>query len=177
MPSYTSYPMVLNGVFLGMVALRSDQINYFEIPAATATELSAAQYTTSGTDIKRNKYENRLDSTNPAATAVTVKRTGRTRTRSKDHLMRGGRSIKIPTELKSTPPATASTNPNNTVVRKANIRFTTIKFPGTADLAEISAWLHTKLVQHKPTYMKAPGGRSYPLAPFTGQATGQPTTP
>lgn len=170
--------MVLNGVFIGMVAIRSDQKNYFNIPDPTSAELSLAKYTTSGSNITRNRYSSRLDSTTAAGTPVTVNRTARSKTRSKDHLMRGGRAIKIPTELKSTPPRSASTDPNTTVIPRENIRFTSIRFPNGADLAEISAWLHTKLIAHKPSYMKAPGGRSYPLVPFTtGTPTAQTTTP
>lgn len=176
MPSYSQYPMVLNGVFIGMVGIRSDQKKYFDIPEPTTAELTAAKYTTSGTDYQRKRYSNRLDSTTAAATNITVKRTSRAKTRAKDHIMRGGRAIKIPTELRSTPPTTASTDPNTTVIRRESIRFTTIRFPGTADLAEISAWLHAKLVTKKPSYMKAPGGRTYPLVPFTGAVTGQDTT-
>lgn len=176
MPSYSSYPMVLNNVYIGMISIRSDQKNYFDIPDPTTAELTAAQYSTSGTDIQRKRYSQRLDSTTAGGTNVQVKRTSRTRTRSKDHLMRGGKSIKIPTELRSTPPNAASTDPNATVVSRENIRFTSIRFPGSADLAEISAWLHLKLVTKKPSYMKAPGGRSYPLVPFVGQVTGQEAT-
>jgi hypothetical protein len=168
--------MVLNGVFIGMVGIRTDQQNYFNIPEPTQAELTASQYRTSGTNINRNRFSQRLDSTVPGATAVVVNRTGKTRNHSKDNPMRGGRAIKIPTELTSTPPRIGSTDPNNTVIPKPTIRFTTIKFPGTADLAEISAWLHLKLTAKKPKYMKAPGGRSYPLVPFTGTVTGASTT-
>lgn len=167
--------MVLNGVFIGMIGIRSDQKNYFNIPDPTVAELTAAQYRTSGTNTTRNRYGERLDSTAPGTTSITVNRTSRSKTRSKDHLMRGGKSIKIPTELTSTPVRAGSTDPNSTVVVRPNIRFTSIRFPGSADLAEISAWLHAKLTAHKPTYMKAPGGRSYPLVPFVGTATGTGT--
>lgn len=177
MPSYSSYPMVLNGVFIGMIGIRSDQKNYFNIPEPTVAELTAAQYRTSGSNVSRNRYSQRLDSAAPVGTPVTVDRTAETKNRSKDHLMRGGRSIKIPTELTTTPPRPASTDPNNTNIPRANIRFTSIRFPGNAGLAEISAWLHAKLIAHKPSYMKAPGGRSYPLVPFVGTVTGTNTTP
>lgn len=175
MPSYFNYPMVLNGVYIGMIGLRTDQQNYFDIPPATQEELSLAERTTSGSNIQRNLFSNRLDS-QTATRQVTVNRTARTKRRKKDHLSRGGRPIKIPTELTSTPPTQVTTNPSNTVVPRPSIRFTTIKFPGTADLAEISAWLYLKLVNHKPLYMKSPGGGAYPLAPFTGQITGQSGT-
>ncbi len=164
--------MVLNNVFIGMVAIRSDQQNYFEIPPATVAELTAAQYKTNGTDVTRKRYSERLDSREAAGANITVKRKVRTRNRSKDHLMRGGRAIKIPTDLRSTPVVPQSTDGSTVRIPKPSIRFTVIKFPGNADLAEISAWLHLKLVTKKPTYFKAPGGRSYPLAPFVGTVTG-----
>lgn len=172
MPVYGQFPMVLNNVYIGMVGIRSDQQAYFDIPNPTETELTLAQYKTNGTDITRKRYPNRLDSREPSGTNITVKRRVRTRNHSKDHIMRGGRAIKIPTELTSTPVRGQTTDGSPPPAATASIRYTTIKFPGSADLAEISAWLHLKLVAKKPTHFKAPGGRSYPLAPFVGQATG-----
>ncbi len=173
-----SYPMVLNSVFVGMLDLRTDQIKYFNIPDATTAELALAQTTTSGSNYTKNVYSNRLDSTTPTR-QVQVDRTQRTKTRRKTMLGRGGKAISIPTELKTSPPAGGTTNPGNTIIKRETIRFTTIRFPGAADLSEISAWLHVKLVAHKPKFMKSPAGSAYPIAPFpTGNvATGGNTTP
>lgn len=178
MPSYETYPMVLNNVFVGMVALRTDQIKYFGIPDATTAELTLAQTTSSGSNYQRNLHSNRLDSATPTK-QVTVDRTARTKTRRKTILGRGGKAITIPTELRSTPPSNKTTNPGNTIVKRETIRFTTIRFPGAADLSEISAWLHIKLVSHKPKYMKSPAGCAYPITPFPSGnvATGADTTP
>lgn len=172
MPAYGQFPMVLNNVYIGMLAIRTDQQKYFDIPNPTEAELTAAQYKTSGTDITRQRYPNRLESAAASGPSITVKRKARTKNHSKDHLMRGGRAIKIPTELRSKPVRAATTDGSAPPPSRENIRFTTIKFPGNADLAEISAWLHAKLVAKKPTYFKAPGGRAYPLAPFVGTVTG-----
>ena len=178
MPSYVNYPMVLNGVFVGMLGLRTDQLDYFNIPDATPQELALAKTVSSGSNFQRNLHSNRLDSTAPTR-QVTVDRTRRSKDRGKDHLSRGGRPIIIPTELKSTPPSATSTDPGATVIRRESVRTTTIKFPGNADIAEISAWLHAKLVSHKPKTMKVKGGRAYAVAPFaTGNTvTGACTTP
>lgn len=170
--------MVLNNIYVGIVDLRTDQINYFNIPDATPAELALATFTTDGGNYTRNLHSNRLDSATPTR-QVTVDRTARTKTRSKFTLGRGGKAIKVPTELLSTPPSAGSTNPGSTIIKRPTVRFTTIKFPGSADLAEISAWLYIKLVAHKPKYMKSPGGRSYPIAPFPigNVATGGDATP
>lgn len=173
-----SYPMVLNNVFVGLLDLRTDQIKYFNIPDATTAELALAQTTTSGSNYQRNLFSNRLDSATPTK-QVSVDRTARTKTRRKTIIGRGGKAIKIPTELRSTPPSGGTTNPGNTVIKRESIRFTTIRFPGAADLSEISAWLYVKLTAHKPKFMKSPSGSAYPIAPFpTGNvATGAGTTP
>lgn len=165
MPSYQSYPMVLNGVFLGMIGLRTDQISYFNIPVATPEELKLAEYTIGSTTFQKKIYSNRLD-TATSNDSTTVKRKARTKKSSKDHIARGGRPIKIPTQLRSIPATQPTTDGGNTIIKPGSIRMTTIKFPGVADLAEISAWLHAKLVAKKPTYLKSPGGRVYPIAPF-----------
>lgn len=177
MPSYVNYPMVLNNVYIGMLGLRTDQIDYFNIPAATSAELALAKTVTSGSNFQRNLHSNRLDSTTPTR-QVTVDRTRRARDRGKDHLMRGGRPIIIPTELRSTPSSAGSTDPGATVIRRETVRTTTIKFPNEADLAEISAWLYLKLTAHKPKTMKTRGGRAYAVAPFASGnvATGGDTT-
>lgn len=178
MPSYINYPMVLNNVYVGMVGLRTDQKTYFSVPDATEAELALAKYRTSGTDYERNYFPDRLDSLTPSATTITVKRTSKTKDRAKDHIARGGRRISIPTELKSTPPTTAFTNPSDSLIARPNIRYTIIRFPGAADISEISAWLYLKLVSKKPKYMKIPGGRTYLIAPFgSGTVTGTNTTP
>lgn len=161
-----------------MLDLRTDQIAYFNIPDATTAELALAQTTTSGGNYTRNVYSNRLDSTTPTR-QVTVDRTARTKTRRKTMLGRGGKPIKIPTDLRTSPPSGGTTNPGNTVINKETIRFTTIRFPGSADLSEISAWLHAKLVGHKPKFFKSPAGSAYPVVPFPSGnvATGGDTTP
>lgn len=178
MPNYETYPMVLNSVFVGMLDLRTDQIKYFNIPKATEAELGLAKTTSSGSNYTKQVYSNRLDSATPTR-QVTVDRTARTKSRRKAALGRGGKAIKIPTELRSSPPSGGSTNPGNTIIKRETIRFTTIRFPGAADLAEISAWLHLKLVSHKPTYLKSPSGSTYPVGPFSSGnvATGGDTTP
>lgn len=177
MSQYQNYPMVLNNVYLGMIGLRTDQMNYFDIPKASDAEWKAAQYKTSGTDIFRSRFPNQLDSTAKSGTDIKVKRTARTKNHSKDNLMRGGRKVIIPTEMRSVPPTANSTDPNNTTIKKGNIRTTVIKFPGAADMAEISAWVHLKLVSKKPKYIKLPGGRNYPVVAFTsGQVTGAEET-
>lgn len=178
MPQYFNYPMVLNGVYIGMIGLRTDQQKYFDIPDPTAAELTAAQYRTNGTDVTRSRFPNRLDSTTKSGTDVRVRRTARTKNHAKDHVARGGRPIVIPTELKSTPPTTNSTDGSSTIVKRETIRTTRIKFPGAADMAEISAWIHAKCVSKKPKFIKTPGGRNYPVAPFAGgTVTGEDTTP
>lgn len=177
MPSYVNYPMVLNNVFIGMLGLRTDQIDYFNIPPATAAELALAKTVSSGSNYQRNLHSNRLDSVTPTR-QVTVDRTRRSKDRGKDHLMRGGKRIIVPTELRSTPPSAGSTDPGATIIRRETVRTTTIKFPGDADISEISAWLHLKLVAHKPRTMKSPGGRAYAVAPFASgnTVTGADTT-
>lgn len=172
MPKYNNYPMVLNNVFLGMLGLRDDQQRYFNIPDATAAELSLQKITIEAESYQRNLHSNRLDSTAPTR-QVTVKRKARSKDRTKDHLMRGGRPIIIPTELISTPVARPTADPSSAIVPSPSYRTTIIKFPRTADISEISAWVYGKFAGHKPKFIKVPGGRVYTVAPFgVGQVTG-----
>lgn len=178
MASYITYPMVLNNVYVGIVDVRTDQLNYFNIPTPSPEELAKAKYTVDGSDYQRNLFSQRLDSDAPTR-LVTVDRKSMTRDRGKFVRGRGGKPIKIPTELRSVPPTSQSTNPADVTIKRGTIRFTTMRFPGHADLSEISAWLHLKLVSHKPLYMISPSGRTYPVAPFPvgNRATGPDTTP
>lgn len=178
MPTYSPYPMVLNGVFLGMVDLRSDQINYFDIPAASAAEQAFTSYLGEIKAHTRKVYSTRLDSATSTREINVDKKINIPRKRRKNIKGRGGRPIKVPTELTSTPSTPPSTTGGGTI-RRPSVRMTTIKFPSGASLSEISAWLHLKLVSKKPTYMQSPSGQAYPIGPMpTGaQATPQTATP
>lgn len=180
MPQYgNTYPMVLNGVFLGLINIRSDVKDYYNIPDPTPAELAFVNYRGEIAAHSRNIFSNRLDSTAPTKTVQVSKKTGISRSRGKTMKGRGGKPIKIPSELTSTPATVATTNPGATVVRRPQIRYTTVRFPGSASIGEISAWLNLKLTAHKPTTFTSPGGKAYPVAPLVAGATvtGQDTTP
>lgn len=155
------YPMVLNGVFLGMLGLREDQIDYFNIPVATAAELALVNYEGSIKAHKRNIYSDRLDSTTPTRVKSIERVAVINRDRSKSVNSRGGKPIKIPTALTSTPAQTSTAQ--DAPPRLASIRYTIIKFPGSASNAEISRWLFAKCVAHKPSFFKTPAGASHPV--------------
>lgn len=169
---YKPYPMVLNNVFIGMLGIRTDQKDYFNIPDATATEQAFVSYIGSIKSHKRNIYSNRLNDT----TATTVKSIAKvnnvSRRRKKLVNSRGGKPISIPTELTSTPAASTTGG----TAGKPSIRFTTIRFPGAASNAEISSWLNSKLASHKPTYFKTPAGAAYPIG-SSATTPAAPSTP
>jgi hypothetical protein len=174
--SYIPYPMVLNGVFIGMLGIREDQQDYFNIPEPTAAEKALVNYQGSIKAHKRNIFSDRLDSTAPTRTKSIERVAVVDRVRRKLSNSKGGKPVKIPTELTSTP-ATTSTAESPTP-RKASIRFTTIKFPAAASNSEISRWLNTKLASHKPSYFKTPAGASYPVTGAgAAPVTGTPTNP
>jgi len=155
------YPMVLNGVLIGMLGLREDQIKYFNIPNPTPAEEALVHYNGSIKAHSRHIYSNRLDDTAPTRTKQISKVAVVPRDRSKSVNSRGGKAIKIPTQLTSTPEQNSTAA--NPTPRTPSIRFTTIKFPGAASNAEISRWLFTKCVGKKPTYFKTPAGASHPV--------------
>lgn len=180
MPTYgDAYPMVLNNVFLGMISIRSDQKRYFGILDPTAEELAFVKYVGEVAGYSKNIYSERLDSTSPTRTITVDKKTGIQRERGKTTNGRGGRAIKIPTELTNTPPSRPTTNAASTVIRRPQVRYTIMRFPNGASMGEISAWLHLKLVSHKPKIMISPGGKTYSVSPFSAgaQATGQNVIP
>lgn len=180
MPQYSeAYPMVLNGVFIGLISIRSDVKNYFDIPDPTPAELAFINYRGEIAAHSRNIYSNRLDSTSPTKTVNVDKKTGISRSRGKTFKGRGGKPIKIPTQLTTTPNSTPTTDPGATVIKRPQIRYTTVRFPGEASIGEISAWLNQKLVSKKPATFTSPGGKSYPVAPLAAGTTptGQNTTP
>lgn len=180
MGKHELYPMVLNGVFIGMLDLRADQIDYFNIPAPTEAEAALQTYVGSRAGYTRNRFPERLDDTAPVGTPITVGRVAAVgRTHRKIKRGAGGKPIKIPTELTSTPINTSTGGAGTPVPRKPTIRFTTIKFPGAADLSEISRWLDIKLVAHKPNFFISPAGQSYPVGGFSNAVapTGVDTTP
>lgn len=180
MPQYgDTYPMVLNGVFIGLINIRSDVKNYYNIPDPTAAELAFVNYRGEIAAHTRNIFSNRLDSTAPTKTIQVSKKTGISRSRGKTLKGRGGKPIKIPTELTTTPATAPTTDPGATVIRRPQIRYTTLRFPGEASIGEISAWLHLKLTAKKPATFTSPGGKAYPVAPLATGATvsGQDTTP
>lgn len=163
--------MVLNGVFLGLISLRSDVKNYFNIPEATEAEKAFINYRGEIKGHSRNIYSDRLDSTAPTRTVNVDKKTGISRTRAKTIKGRGGKAVKIPTELTTTPASPATTDPGAAVIRKPNIRYVTVRFPASASVGEISAWLNAKLTAHKPKSFQPVGGRAYPVAPLASGAT------
>lgn len=181
MTTHSVYPMVLNGKYIGLIGLRSDQQKYFDIPDPTPAEKAFVNYKGEIKAHTRNRFPNRLDSATFVGTPTQVgKKTGISRQRGKDVNSRGGKPIKIPTELRSVPQTAPTSDPGATVVPGGSIRFTTIKFPGAANIGEISAWLNQKCVgSHKPTYFKSPAGRSYAVAALAAGAivTGPDTTP
>lgn len=166
--------MVLNGVLIGMLGLREDQIDYFNIPEATTEEQGLISYLGSTKEHKRNIHRERLDDATPTTSRTIGRRTNVERKRRKLFNNKGGKSIKIPTELLSTP-QTTSTAQNPPPVRPS-VRHTTIRFPGRASNSEISRWLNAKLVSHKPKTFKTPSGSDYPVGPGVAAATPTPTT-
>ena len=171
--------MVLGGVLIGMLGLREDQIDYFNIPPATADELALVNYRGEVAAHSRNIHSNRLDDTTATRTRAIGRRVNISRNRKKVDLSKGGKPIKIPTELNSTPLVPASTTAtSSTTVRRPSVRHTTIRFPGNASNSQISRWLHTKLASHKPNFFKTPAGVSYPVvAPAATTPAPAATTP
>lgn len=159
---YSPYPMVVNSIFIGVLGLRDDQIDYFNIPVPTAAEQAFMSYVGSINPYTRNIFTNRLTSTTPTRTIQVGSTTGIPRVRKKIVNSRGGKIIKIPTELTSTPSAPPNP-PANAPTIVPSIRFTTIKFPGGASNGEISAWIFAKFQVHKPSYFKTPSGANYPV--------------
>lgn len=159
---YQLYPMVLNNIYIGMLSLRSDQIKYFNIPVQTAAEKEIVQYIGSIKAHKRNIHSNRLDDTTPTKVKSIDRVAAVPRQRGKAALGRGGKPYKVPTDLTSTPATTSTAQ--DAPARLPKIRFTTFRFPGGASNAEISLWLNTKLVAHKPTYFLTPAGKSYAIS-------------
>lgn len=175
----TMYPMVLNGVFIGIVNLRSDQVNYFNIPEPTAAELEFLKYTGSIAAHSRKIRSSRLDNTTGNKTVTVDKKNGIARERGKTAKGRGGKPIKVPTELVNTPAPRPSTSPGGTVINRSVPVYTTIRFPGSASMGEISAWLHLKLVGKKPKSFQSPAGKTYAVSPLVAGAvvSGGDTTP
>lgn len=172
--TYEVYPMVLNNVFIGMIGLRSDQKRYYGIPEPTAQEEAKVHYQGEIAGHRRNIFSKRLDDQNPTRTIEIKKVTAIDRDRSKTVASRGGKPIKIPTQLQSTPAAIPSTDANNPPPpRTPSTRYTTIKFPQAASNGEISRWLHAKCVEKKPLIFKTPAGQTHRVsatgnAPVTG---------
>lgn len=169
------YPMVLNGIFIGMLGLREDQVEYFNIPPATPAEEALVHYEGSRKAHKRNIHSNRLDDTAPTRVKSIERIAVVNRDRSKSVNSRGGKSIKIPTDLTSTPQQTSTAA--DAPPRLPSIRFTTIKFPGAASNAEISRWLFAKCVKDKPKFFKTPAGSSHPVVGTAIVVTPPPTNP
>lgn len=159
---YQLYPMVLNNIYIGMLSLRSDQVDYFNIPDQSPAEKDIVQYIGSIKAHKRNIHSNRLDDTAPTRVKSIERVAAVARQRGKSALGRGGKPYKVPTELTSIPATTSTAQ--GAPARQPMIRFTTFRFPGAASNAEISLWLNTKLVAHKPTYFLTPAGKSYAIS-------------
>lgn len=182
MPNYNlTYPMVLNNVFLGMISIRSDQQDYFNIPAPSTTELSVVKYRGEIAAHTRAVFSKGLDASaiEPTRQVNITKKTGISREHGKNAKARGGRPFKIPTQLTSTPQTAATTDAGAAIVRLPQIRHTIIRFPGEASIGEVSAWLHLKCVAKKPVSFQSPGGKTYSVSPLASGAvvSGADTTP
>lgn len=169
---YQPYPMVINGIFIGMIGLRKDQIDYFNIPAATPAEEALVHYIGSIKAHKRNIHSKRLDDTAPTRVKSIERVAAIDRNRKKLVNSRGGKPITIPTELISVP--AQSSTAADAPARRGNVRTTVIRFPGAASNGEISRWIKAKFVGHTPTYFKTPAGASYPVTTGTAPVTGAP---
>lgn len=180
MPSYNdAYPMVLNNVYLGVISIRSDQKAYFGIPDATTTELAFLKYRGEIAQHTRKIRSERLDSGTTTREVQVKKVTGISRERGKVIKGRGGKAIKIPTELRNVPAATPTTSPGAPLNRRSTVVYTIIRFPSKASMGEISAWLHEKLKTKKPKSFQSPSGKTYGISPLVTGAivTGEDTTP
>lgn len=150
--AYKELPMFLDNVFLGLIGIREDQIDYFGIVETTAIP----SITTGRKQHQRNIFSERLDDENTITRTVRVNRSNKPRNREKRRV-NAGKKIKLPTELVSTPSVTTGTT------AKSTVRNTTINFPGNVSNYEIARWLNAKVVSHKPTFFYSPSGARQPI--------------
>jgi len=161
--------MVLNGVFIGLISLRSDQADYFGIPDATPAELAFVKYTGEIAAHTRKIRTKKLEANSPVINVTVAKKTGVGRERGKIVKGRGGKPFKIPTELVNTPAPKPSTTGGTRPARSTPV-YTTIRFPGSASIPEVSAWLHAKLLTKKPKSFQSPSGKTYSVSPLVSGA-------
>ena len=132
-----------------LVNIRSDVAKHFDIKASTNTADQVVTRTRKAH--KRNNFSGADDTTSEAQTNVekatwqSVKRVA---------AVGRGKAVKIPTGLTS--------GPKNTP------RFTTIRFPGNANIASISNFLHEKCNKNKPSYFMMASGTRYPVVKVAG---------
>lgn len=180
MPNYNNtYPMVLNGVFIGLLSLRSDQVDYFGIPDPTPAEKAFTKYTGSIAGHTRKIRSRKLEANSPILEVTVTKKNGVGRERGKQAKGRGGKPFKIPTELLNTPAPRPLTTATPRPARSTPV-YTTIRFPGNASIAEISAWLDAKLTTKKPKSFQSPSGKAYSVSPLPAGAVAsgsEDTTP
>lgn len=150
--AYQTIPMFLDNVFLGLIGIRDDQLDYFGIVEAT----EVPSITGGRKQHQRNIFSERLDDGTTVTRTVRVNRSNKPRNREKRRI-NAGKKIKLPTELTSTPSVAAGTT------AKPTIRNTIINFPGNASNYEIARWLNTKIVSHKPKFFYTPSGARQPI--------------
>ncbi|MGL4620702.1 hypothetical protein [Chroococcidiopsis sp.] len=164
---YKDVPMIINGVMVALLHIRQDQIKYFNItvdPIPPATPRTRKSHS-------RIKRSTRLDDT-AGTTTTTVRSSNYDYSPSKRTLGRGGKAIKVPTELTSTPPSQAGqANP------QTSTRMTVIRFPNKVTNSQISSWINTKFTSHKPTRFFTPSGVPYPVRAGVAPAPSPTPTP
>ena len=152
MAQYKQFPMIINTVFIGIVSMRDDQVDYFgvnitaPIPASTKGRKAHT----------RNLYSKRLDD-ETATRQVQVGRSLKARDRQKNRV-NSGKKIKVPTQLTSTPSASAVDGDGNPITRLPQIRMTTINFPNRASNSEIAIWINNNFTTKKPDYFITSAG-------------------
>lgn len=148
--TYTPVEMEIGSNRTILVNIRSDVATYFGITASATT--SDVVVTRRRKQHTRNRFDGLTDT---AATPTNVE-ASEWKTVRKAADVGSGKLIRIPTKL------TSGTN--------GNIRYTSFRVPGNANIGSISNFIHSKFktVEKRPAFFIMESGARYPVAAITG---------
>ncbi|NJN13603.1 MAG: hypothetical protein HC836_24760 [Richelia sp. RM2_1_2] len=161
--TYTPVEMDIGSSRTVIINVRSDVATYFGITASTTA--SEAVVTRRRKAHSRNRFDGLTDTT---ATSTNVS-ASEWKAIKKTADIGSGKLIRIPTKL------TSGTGD------KQNIRYTSIRVPGNANIASVSKFLYDKCdAAKRPSFFITQAGARYPVVNVTGDVNPgdtEPTTP
>lgn len=168
---YIEIPMVVDSVVVGLITMRQDMVDRFDIPSEVVS------FELPGINRKRKAHERRVYLNANDATPQPINSKVKDVIfvyRPEKNRINSGKKIKLDTGLRSKPPSltgAAADDPN-----AGSVRYATANFPHGASNYQIARWLTINIPENRrPNHFVTPSGarRRTAVAAAPGQTAGE----